>query len=54
VDVFGALFARPITGHQLLGLATGEALAHLNYLLARREISRTADSNGVHWYQKAA
>ena len=53
IDVFGALFARPITGNQLLGLATGEALAHLNYLLARREITRSPDSNGVHWYQKA-
>lgn len=54
VDVFGALFARPISGPQLLSLATGEALAHLNHLLARGDISRTLDADGVHWYQLKA
>lgn len=54
IDVFGALFARPINGHQLLSLATGEALAHLNYLLARGEITCTPDAQGVDWYQRAA
>ena len=40
IDVFGALFARPIdsTG-DLLGMATGESLAHLNCLMARGEAS---------------
>lgn len=51
IDVFGALFARPINGHQLLSLATGEALAHINYLLHRGEIVRRADDQGVYWYQ---
>lgn len=31
VDVFSALFARPV-GDEVLSMATGEAIAHLNYL----------------------
>jgi len=53
VDVFGALFARPITGQQLLGLATGEALAHLNYLLVRGEAVRETREDGVDWYSRS-
>lgn len=34
VDVFGALFARPV-GDDLVGMATGEAMAHLNHLKRR-------------------
>lgn len=55
VDVFPALFARPIGGedpHQL-GLATGESIAHLNYLLGRGEAVVQADSAGVLWYRMA-
>ena len=33
-----------------MGLATGETLAHLNCLLWRRSISRSTDSDNVHWY----
>lgn len=53
VDVFGALFARPITGedHQLLQLATGESLAHLNYLVARGEATATTAADGVTQYR---
>jgi hypothetical protein len=36
------------------GLATGESLAHLNYLLARGEAVRTRDENGVDWYRAPA
>jgi len=36
-----------------LGPATGESLAHLNYLLARGEVVRTADAHGVAWYRLA-
>ena len=41
IDVFSALFARPMdsNGH-LLVLATGESLAHINYLPARGEAAR--------------
>ena len=49
VDTFGALFARPI-GSDLLGMATGEALAHLNCLIRRGRIARTTDGEGVAWY----
>lgn len=54
VDVFGALFARPITEaqHQLLSLATGESLAHLNYLVARGEVAVTIGEDGCAWYQR--
>jgi glyoxylase-like metal-dependent hydrolase (beta-lactamase superfamily II) len=52
VDVFGALFKRRIDGG-LLGLATGESLAHLNCLIARGEAVRRRDAAGVDWYQAA-
>ncbi len=53
VDIFGALFSRPIvpTDAQLLGLATGEGLAHLNYLIGRGEVQRRTDAAGVDWYE---
>lgn len=53
VDVFGALFARPI-GSDLLGMATGEALAHLNCLVRRGLAARRTDAEGVAWYQTEA
>lgn len=49
IDVFGALFARPV-GDGLRGMATGEALAHLNYLRRRDRISATRDADGVDWW----
>ncbi|MDP9139671.1 MAG: MBL fold metallo-hydrolase [Pseudomonadota bacterium] len=51
IDVFEALYRRPIDGDELLGLATGEALAHLNYLRARGQISRSRGVDGVDRYQ---
>jgi glyoxylase-like metal-dependent hydrolase (beta-lactamase superfamily II) len=54
IDVFGALFARPINDtSELLGMATGESLAHLNYLVARGEARREADGGGVQRYRMA-
>jgi glyoxylase-like metal-dependent hydrolase (beta-lactamase superfamily II) len=50
VDVFGALFARPITGH-ILGMATGEAVAHLNYLVHTGRAARSQDDSGVYWWR---
>ncbi len=50
VDVFGVLFRRVI-GPGLLGLATGEALAHLNCLINRGLAVRAADEGGVNWYR---
>jgi len=50
VDVFGALFARPI-GPELVGMATGESLAHLNCLIERGKAVAEADADGVIWYR---
>lgn len=51
VDVFAELFSRPIGSEpNLLGMATGESLAHLNYLLHRQEVSVSTDARGVSWY----
>jgi len=52
VDVFGALYKRAI-GEDLLGMATGESIAHLNCLLHRGLATRTRDSGGVDWYEAA-
>ena len=49
VDLFGALFARSI-GPDLIGMATGETIAHLNCLIARGEARRTIGANGVALY----
>jgi glyoxylase-like metal-dependent hydrolase (beta-lactamase superfamily II) len=55
VDVFGALFTRAIDESDvpLLGLATGESLACLNYLARRAEVVAEADADGVLWYRRA-
>ncbi|MFZ4606952.1 MAG: MBL fold metallo-hydrolase [Caulobacter sp.] len=50
VDVFGALFARPI-GPELVGMATGESLAHINCLIERGKAVAEADADGVIWYR---
>jgi len=52
IDVFGALFARPI-GPDLLGMATGEGLAHINCLIDRGQVVAEPDSDGVVWYRAA-
>lgn len=49
VDVFSCLFARPV-GDGLLGMATGESLAHLNYLLGQGRATKTRDADGVDWW----
>lgn len=52
VDVFEALFSRPITSEpQLLSMATGESIAHLNYLIQRGEASVRIHDDNVAWYQ---
>ena len=55
IDVFGALFARPIDSKgELLGMATGESMAHLNHLVARGEARAELDASGVRWFRLAA
>ena len=53
VDVFGALFARPI-GPSVLGMATGEAIAHLNHLVNKGLARRERDPSGVWWWRRTA
>jgi glyoxylase-like metal-dependent hydrolase (beta-lactamase superfamily II) len=50
VDVFPALFKSKINNNNLI-MATGESLAHLNYLLNEKRISVERDSSGVDWYR---
>lgn len=52
IDVYGALFSRHITSeHHLMSMATGESLAHLNYLVARGEASVRTGEDGCAWYR---
>jgi len=50
IDVFPALFKARITGSNLM-LATGESIAHLNYLLNTDQMTVETDEDGVHWYR---
>ena len=54
IDVFPALFARPIRGEdaQLVSMATGESLAHLNRLLRAGRARFDLDGSGVGWYSR--
>jgi len=55
IDVFGALFARAIDERsELLGLATGETMAHLNHLVTRGEIDSAPGEDGVLRYRAIA
>ncbi|MCF6328376.1 MAG: MBL fold metallo-hydrolase, partial [Henriciella sp.] len=49
VDVFPSIFGRSI-GDDVLSMATGESLAHLNYLIARGEAAVIVDEAGIAWY----
>ena len=51
VDVFPALFRRPINKHNLI-LAAGESIAHLNCLLGRGQLHVETDSDGVDYYRQ--
>ena len=51
VDVFGLLFRRRV-GLDLLSMATGESVAHLNCLMARDLAVRELDAAGVAWYRR--
>lgn len=50
IDLFGALFARKI-GPDLVGMATGEAIAHVNCLVGRGLVRSRADDKGVVFYE---
>lgn len=53
IDLFGALFARNVyTDPDLLGMATGECIAHLNHLIARGEARVERGDDGVDRYRR--
>lgn len=51
IDVFDCLFSRPITA-ETLGMATGEAIAHLNHLCRTGRAARETDTAGVWWWRQ--
>lgn len=51
VDLFGVLFRR-LAGAEMLSMATGESIAHLNCLIHRGLATREYDPAGVAWYRK--
>lgn len=51
IDVFPALFHRKISSEpMMLSLATGEAIAHLHYLVAQQSAKIEVDAHGIAWY----
>jgi hypothetical protein len=52
VECFSPLFKRTI-GPDVLGMATGEAIAHLNCLIGRGLATATPRADGVLMYQRA-
>ena len=51
IDAFPALFKAHISS-KLLMLATGESIAHLNYLVDDGSLVAEPDADGVLWYQR--
>jgi len=51
VDLFGVLFRRRV-GIDMLTMATGESIAHLNCLIGRDLVSHETDTSGVAWYHR--
>jgi glyoxylase-like metal-dependent hydrolase (beta-lactamase superfamily II) len=52
IDLFAVLFRRKV-GADMLSMATGESLAHLNCLIARGKATREQDEAGVAWYRRS-
>jgi hypothetical protein len=50
-DCFSVLFKRTI-GPEVVHLATGETLAHLNCLLGRRIVTKERGDNGLDIYRR--
>lgn len=51
VDMLSVLFRKPLRGEHYI-MATGECLAHLNWLLRRDRIAMSIDADGVRWYRR--
>jgi glyoxylase-like metal-dependent hydrolase (beta-lactamase superfamily II) len=52
-EVLSTLFPRELDTHQVM-FAMGEAIAHLNYLVARGEVSRLASHDGLVRFERIA
>jgi len=52
VDAFPALFKSTISDSNLI-MATGESVAHLNYLIEEGELEVETDDDGVNWYRRS-
>jgi glyoxylase-like metal-dependent hydrolase (beta-lactamase superfamily II) len=52
IDAFPVLFKSVINENNLI-MASGESIAHLNYLLETGEIKTHTDQAGIRWYQQA-
>jgi glyoxylase-like metal-dependent hydrolase (beta-lactamase superfamily II) len=52
LDAFPALFKSRISDSNLI-MATGESIAHLNYLIEEGELNVEPDADGVNWYRRA-
>lgn len=52
VDLFRLLFRRPVDAG-VPGMATGEAVAHLNCLMSRSQAVKETDASGIDWYRAA-
>lgn len=50
IDLLSGMFRRPLRGDHY-SLATGECLAHLNWLLRRERVQVARDEHGVDWYR---
>ena len=53
VDVFPCLFKSRIDNNNLI-MATGESIAHLNYLVCDGRLEMSTDDSGVNWYSRKA
>jgi glyoxylase-like metal-dependent hydrolase (beta-lactamase superfamily II) len=51
IDTFSTLFKSKINENNLV-MATGESIAHLNYLLELGELKSYVDESGTRWYQQ--
>ena len=49
IDVFSVLFKSEINKNNLI-MATGESIAHLNYLLVQGCLQVQTDRDGINWY----
>ncbi len=51
IDTFDVLYKRRVPGSHAM-MATGEAIAHLHYLMATGDIDAESDEGGVTWYRR--